>query len=86
MPNDLAKLVNETLNKKSITPEDELADAPDEMARDIAILEPSPGDWEWWVSYLLQQMEFEAERRGKKEAFIKMMKSLMYIWMEKGSG
>ncbi len=38
MPNDLAKLVNETLNKKSITPEDELADTPDEMARDIALI------------------------------------------------
>ena len=39
MPNDLAKLVNETLNKKSITPEDELADTSDEMARDIALIE-----------------------------------------------
>jgi hypothetical protein len=32
MPDHLAKKVSETLNKKSITPEDELADALDDMA------------------------------------------------------
>ena len=37
MPDDLAKKVSETLNKKRITPEDELADALEEMARDIAL-------------------------------------------------
>jgi hypothetical protein len=40
MPDDLAKKVNETLNKKRITPEDELADALEEMARDIALIDP----------------------------------------------
>lgn len=45
MPDDLAKKVSEALNRKSITPEDELADALDEMARDIALIEPDPKDW-----------------------------------------
>ena len=45
IPEDLAKHVNEALNRKSITPEDELADALDEMARDIALIEPNPVDW-----------------------------------------
>ena len=59
MPEDLAKQVNEALNRKSITPEDELADALDEMARDIALLEPNPVDWGGQVAYLLEQMEAE---------------------------
>ena len=33
MPDDLARKVSEALNKKSITPENELADVLDEMAR-----------------------------------------------------
>lgn len=36
MPDDLAKKISEVLNNKTITPEDELADALDKMARDIA--------------------------------------------------
>jgi hypothetical protein len=42
MPDDLSKKISEALNKKSITPEQELQDALDEMARDIAIIEPDP--------------------------------------------
>jgi hypothetical protein len=45
MPDDHAKQVNEALNKKSITPEDEFADALEDLARDIALIEPNPGDW-----------------------------------------
>jgi len=41
------------VNKKYITPEDELQDALEEMARDIALIEPNPVDWGGWVSYLL---------------------------------
>ena len=40
MPDDLAKKISEALNKKSITPEDELAGALDEMARDVALIKP----------------------------------------------
>jgi len=33
------------LNNKPISPEEELADALDELARDIALIEPDPIDW-----------------------------------------
>ena len=46
------------------------------MARDIALIEPNPEDWGGWVIYLLEQMEAEAQRRGKQRDFDEMMKSL----------
>jgi hypothetical protein len=45
MPDDLSKKISEALNRKSITPEDELQDAFEDMARDIALIEPDPMDW-----------------------------------------
>ena len=45
MPDNLSKKISEVLNKNPITPEDELADALEEMARDIALIEPDPQDW-----------------------------------------
>lgn len=39
MPDDLTNKISEVLNKKSITPEDELADALGDMVRDIALIE-----------------------------------------------
>jgi hypothetical protein len=45
VPDDLAKQVKEALNRKSITPEQEFQDALDEMARDIALIEPDPQNW-----------------------------------------
>jgi hypothetical protein len=30
--------------------------AVDDMARDIALIEPNLVDWGWWVMYLLDQM------------------------------
>jgi len=39
MPDDLSKKISEMLNNKPITPEDELSDALEEMARDIALVE-----------------------------------------------
>ena len=65
MLDDLAKKVSEALNKKSISPEDELVDALEDMARDIALIEPNPADWGWWLAYLLEQMEEETMSRGK---------------------
>jgi hypothetical protein len=52
----MAKKVSEALNRKSITPEQELQDALDEMSRDIALIEPDPKDWGWWVIYLQGQI------------------------------
>jgi hypothetical protein len=45
MPDDLAKKISEVLNNKPVSPEDELAYALDDMARDIALIEPNPVDW-----------------------------------------
>lgn len=67
MPDDLARKVNESINRKRITPEDELQDAFSDLTRDLALIEPNPSDWGWWVSYLLEQLDEEAERRGKKD-------------------
>ncbi len=60
MPEDLAKQVNEALDKKSIMPENDLQDELDEMARDIALIESNPVNWGGWMSYLLEQLEGEA--------------------------
>ena len=60
MPEDLAKQVNEALDKKSITPENDLQDELDEMARDIALIESNPVNWGGWMSYLLEPLEGEA--------------------------
>ena len=67
VPDDLAKKISEVLNNKPITPEDELSDALVEMARDIALIESNPVDWGWYVTYLLEKMEEEAGKRGKKK-------------------
>ena len=76
MPDDLAKKVSKALNRKSTTPEEELQDALDEMARDIALIEPDPQDWAGWVIYLLEKMEEEAQRRGMHVNYKEMLRSL----------
>jgi hypothetical protein len=76
MPDDLAKKVSETLNKNRVTPEDELSDALEGMARDIALIEPDPKDWGGWVMLLIDNLESEAKRRRKFEEFEKMLEIL----------
>jgi hypothetical protein len=49
MPDDMARRISELVNKKPYAPEDDLQDALDEMARDIALIEPNPVDWGGWV-------------------------------------
>ena len=41
MSDDLSKKISEVLSNKPLTPEDEFADAPEDMARDIALIEPN---------------------------------------------
>jgi hypothetical protein len=77
MPDDLAKQVNKALSRKSLTPEQELQDALDEMARDIALIEPDPEDWGWWVNYLFKQMRAEANRRRRIDDYENMLNSLL---------
>lgn len=76
MPPAMAKRLSDALSKKPITPEDNIQAALDEIARDIAMIEPNPVDWGGWVSYLLEQLEGEAERRGKGAAFEQLLKKL----------
>jgi hypothetical protein len=45
IPDDLTKKINEGRNKKTLRSEDELADALEDMARDIALIEPDSRDW-----------------------------------------
>lgn len=59
MPDDLAKKITEGLENKRLTPEEELADALEEMARDIALIEPDPSEWASWVKYLVDQLKKE---------------------------
>ena len=76
MPEYMAKRVSESVNKKPVSPEDKLQKALDEVARDIALIEPEPKDWAWWVSYLLEQLEEEAKRRGRGKDFERMVRLL----------
>ena len=46
------------------------------MARDIALIEPNPVDWVGWVTYLLEQMEEEAENRGIRSDYEEMLMEL----------
>lgn len=64
IPDDQANKVRKALSKKSIKPEDAVQNALEELARDIAIIEPDPKDWGWWVGYLVEQLESEAVKRG----------------------
>jgi len=76
MPDYMAKRVSDSVKRKPESPEDQLQKALEEMARDIALIEPDPKDWVWWISYLLEQLEEEAKRLGKQADFKEMMKSL----------
>ena len=73
MPDDLAKKISEVLNHKPITPEDKLSDAQEDMARDIAIIEPDPEDWGWWMGYLLEQLEIQSEERRIESQYQKTL-------------
>jgi len=44
------------------------------MARDIALIEPNPGDWGGWVRYFFDQMEMEVKRIGKQSHAAFMLK------------
>lgn len=44
MPPDMARRLSEGVNKRSVTPEDKLQKALDELARDIACVQPNTVD------------------------------------------
>jgi len=66
IPNDKAR---EALSKKSIRPEDAVQKAFEEIAIDIAIIEPDPKDWGWWVNYLLESLQIEAQKDRKSATY-----------------
>ena len=76
MPDDLAKKINERLNRKTLRPEDELVDALEELARDIALIEPDPEDWAGWITYLLEALQEQAERDFKRTKYETMLETL----------
>ena len=76
MPDYMAKRVSDSVNKRPASPEDNLQKALEEIARDIALIEPDPKDWAWWVSNLLEQLGEEAKRRRMHKDFEEMLKSL----------
>ena len=59
-----------------LTPEDDLRDALDEMARDIALIEPNPVDGCDWVTYLLEQLKVEANRKRRIDDYENMINAL----------
>ena len=74
------------LNNKPTSPEHDLQDALDEMARDIALIEPNPVDWGGWVTYMLEQLEGEAQRRVRIGDFEKMLRTLAKELTERAEG
>jgi hypothetical protein len=76
LPNDLTRRISELVNKKPYAPEDDLQEALDDLARDIALIEPNPVDWGGWVTYMLEQMEGEAQRLGRQTDFDDMLSQL----------
>jgi hypothetical protein len=45
MSDDLSKKISDVLNNKPISPSGELADALEDLVRDIALIEQNPLDW-----------------------------------------
>jgi methionine synthase II (cobalamin-independent) len=76
MPEHMVNRVSESVNKKSESPEEKLQKELGKLAQDIAIIEPEPKDWGWWVSYFLEQLEGEAERRGMSDIYKETLISL----------
>jgi len=73
IPDDQANKVREALSKKSIRPEDAVQEAIEEIARDIAIIEPDPQDWTGWVNYLLESLQTEAQKDRKSATYEAML-------------
>ena len=73
IPDDQTNKVRETLSKKSVKPEDAVQKAVEDLARDIAIIEPDPEDWVWWVGYLLEQLDIQSEQRRTESQYQELL-------------
>jgi len=54
-------------------PEDILQKAIEELARDIATIEPDPADWAWWVGFLVEELEGRANEKNVGVQFQQML-------------
>ena len=78
MPDDMAERINEVINRKINTfPFDELRDALDQTAGELAQIEPDPRDWIGWVTYLLEALQNIAQESKKPEDYEIMLKALL---------
>ena len=50
--------------------------ALDDLARDTALIEPEPGDWAGWITYLLEALQEKAQKDCKSGDFETMLKAL----------
>lgn len=73
IPGDQAKKIKEALSKKVTVPEEALQKAIEELARDIAAIEPDPFDWAWWIGFLVEELEGQAINRHVGVQFQKML-------------
>ena len=77
MPDDMAKRINDVLSQRPRpTPLDELIDAIKQMGSEIADVEPEPGDWAGWITYLLEVLQVEAQKDRKDAAYESMLLEL----------
>jgi hypothetical protein len=51
--------------------------ALEDMARDIALIEPDPQDWAGWIMYLLEKLKAEANSRRRMDDYENMLNSLL---------
>jgi hypothetical protein len=49
----------------------------EDIARDIALIEPDPQDWVEWVSYFLDKLEEESKRRRRGFDFNSVLTALV---------
>jgi hypothetical protein len=73
IPNDQAKKLREALSRKISAPEDILHNAIEEIARDIATIEPDPVDWAWWVGFLVTELEGQSIKKNVGVQFQQML-------------
>ena len=77
MPEEMARKLNESINKKPITPFDDLKDMLEQTANDLTLVEPDPENWSDWVAYFLEVLQIESQESGQSEKFDNMLRSLV---------
>ena len=77
MPDDMAESLNKFMNQKArSTPLNDLMEAVNDMANEIADVEPEPGDWAGWIAYLLEALQEQVEKDRKGGNFETMLQAL----------